>query len=57
MRVLAVLVLVFWVLGSVVFADWKRHVSYPSRTFAVGFTTVLYECCLAALAIWVIVRG
>jgi hypothetical protein len=56
-RTLAIIALIFWMLGSVVFADWKRHVAYPKRTFAVGFTTSLYELAFVALGIWVIVRG
>lgn len=56
MTTLAILALIFWVLGSIVFADWKRNVVYPSRTFAVVFTTILYELVFAALAIWVLLR-
>jgi uncharacterized membrane protein YbhN (UPF0104 family) len=55
-KTLAVLFLVFWVLGSCVFAAWKKRVAYPERPFAVGFTTTLFELTAAALAIWVLIR-
>jgi hypothetical protein len=55
--VLAILALVFWLVGSAVFANWKRGVNYPTRSFAVGLLTTLSEVSFAALAIWVIVRG
>jgi hypothetical protein len=53
---LAILALVFWVLAGIVFADWKRSVTYPARTFSVVLTTVLAELSFAALALWVILR-
>lgn len=57
MRALAVLALVLWALGSIVYFDWKRGVVYPPRPFVVGVATILSELAFAALAISVIVRG
>ena len=57
MRTLAIIAIVLWLLGSAVFADWKRGVRYPTRTFAVVCTTALAELTFLALAVWVVVRG
>ncbi len=57
MRSFAVIALGAWIVASIVFADWKRHVDYPERTGIVRFTSSLYELLFAALAVWVIASG
>ncbi len=57
MRSFAVVTLGAWLVASIVFMDWKRHVDYPERTGIVRLTGALWKIMFMALAIWVIVSG
>jgi hypothetical protein len=53
-RYLAIIALLLWYIGSVVFFNWKKRVVYPKRPDAVVFTSLISELAFLALAVWVI---
>lgn len=59
MIALAIVCLVLWVVGSLVFFEWTHK--YPEyqvrKPFAVKFTSACVEIAFLALAFWVLVRS